>query len=93
MIILDGNYGEGGGALVRTALALSALTGQEFKVTNIRAGRADSGLKPQHLTAIKTLKEFCHAEINNIDIGSTELHFKPGKIKKGIYDIDIGTAG
>jgi len=93
MIIIDGNYGEGGGALVRTALALSALTGQEFKVTNIRAGRADSGLKPQHLTAIKTLKEFCHAEINNIDIGSTELHFKPGKIKKGIYDIDIGTAG
>jgi RNA 3'-phosphate cyclase len=93
MIILDGNYGEGGGALVRTALALSALTGQEFKVTNIRAGRADSGLKAQHLTAIKTLKEFCHAETNNIEIGSTELHFKPGKIKKGIYDIDIGTAG
>lgn len=93
MIILDGNYGEAGGALVRVALALSALTSQEFKVTNIRAGRTDSGLKPQHLTAIKTLKEFCHAETNNIDIGSTELHFKPGKIKKGIYDIDIGTAG
>ncbi len=93
MIILDGNYGEGGGALVRTALALSALTEQEFKVTNIRAGRTDAGLKPQHLTAIKTLKEFCHAETNSIDIGSTELHFKPGKIKKGVYDIDIGTAG
>lgn len=93
MIILDGNYGEGGGALVRTALALSALTGQEFKVTNIRAGRTDSGLKAQHLTAIKTLKELCHAETNNIEMGSTELHFKPGKIKKGIYDIDIGTAG
>ncbi|HLD40008.1 MAG TPA: RNA 3'-terminal phosphate cyclase [Candidatus Nanoarchaeia archaeon] len=93
MIILDGNYGEGGGALVRTALALSALTGQEFKVTNIRAGRADSGLKAQHLTAIKALKELCHAETNNIDLGSIELHFKPGKIKKGIYDLDIGTAG
>jgi len=93
MIILDGSYAEGGGALVRTALALSALTGQEFKVTNIRAGRTDSGLKAQHLTAIKTLKELCHAETNNIEMGSTELHFKPGKIKKGIYDIDIGTAG
>ncbi len=93
MIILDGSYGEGGGALTRTALALSALTNQEFKVTNIRAGRKDSGLKAQHLTAIKTLKEFCRAETSNIDIGSTELHFKPGKIKKGIYDIDIGTAG
>ncbi len=93
MIILDGNYGEGGGALVRTALALAALTGQEFKVTNIRAGRSESGLKAQHLTAIKTLKELCHAETNKIDLGSIELHFKPGKIKKGIYDIDIGTAG
>ena len=93
MIILDGNYGEAGGALVRVALALSALTGQEFKVTNIRAGRSDSGLKAQHLTAIKALKELCHAETNNVEMGSTELHFKPGKIKKGIYDIDIGTAG
>ena len=93
MIILDGNYGEAGGALVRVALALSALTGQEFKVTNIRAGRSEGGLKAQHVTAIKTLTELCHAETNNIDIGSTELHFKPGKIKKGIYDIDIGTAG
>ncbi len=93
IIELDGNYGEAGGALVRVALALSALTGQEFKVTNIRAGRSDSGLKAQHLTAIKALKELCHAETNNIDLGSTELHFKPGKIKKGIYDLDIGTAG
>jgi len=93
MIILDGNYGEGGGALVRTALALSALTGQEFKVSNIRAGRTDGGLKAQHLTAIKTLKELCHAETNNVELGSTELHFKPAKIKKGIYEIDIGTAG
>lgn len=93
MIILEGNYGEGGGALVRTGLALSALTGQEFKVTNIRAGRSDSGLKAQHLTAIKVLKELCNAETNKIDLGSTELHFKPGKIKKGVYDIDIGTAG
>lgn len=93
MIELDGSYGEGGGALTRTALALSALTGQEFKVTNIRAGRTDAGLKAQHLTAIKALKEFCKAETNEVEIGSTELYFKPGKITKGIYDIDIGTAG
>ncbi len=93
MIILDGSYGEGGGALTRTALALSALTGQEFKVTNIRAGRTDAGLKAQHLTAIKALKELCKAETNEVEIGSTELYFKPGKITKGIYDIDIGTAG
>lgn len=93
MIELDGNYGEGGGALVRVALALSTLMGKEFKVTNIRAGREQGGLKAQHLTAIKALKEITGAETNEIDLGSTELYFKPGKFKRGMYEIDIGTAG
>ena len=93
MITLDGSYGEGGGALVRTALALSALTGQEFTVTNIRKTRPEPGLKAQHLEAINALKQICHAETNDIELGSTELWFKPGKIKKGRYSIDIGTAG
>ena len=50
-------------------------------------------MKAQHLTAIKALKELCRAETNDVQMGSTELWFKPGKIKKGIYDADIGTAG
>lgn len=93
MIELDGSYGEGGGALVRTALALSTLTGKEFKVRNIRAGRKDSGLKAQHLQAINALKKICDAKTNEIELGSTELHFKPGTIKGGNYTINIGTAG
>lgn len=93
MIQLDGSLGEGGGALVRVALALSALTGKEFKVTKIRANRPEPGLKAQHLEAIKALKQICQAETNEIKIGTTELYFKPRKIKKGIYEIDIGTAG
>lgn len=93
MITLDGSYGEGGGALVRTALALSTLTGQEFTVTNIRSGREQPGLKAQHLTAITALQEICQAETNAITIGSSELWFKPGKIRSGTYPIDIGTAG
>ncbi|MDP3990317.1 MAG: RNA 3'-terminal phosphate cyclase [archaeon] len=93
MIILDGSHLEGGGALVRTALALSTLTGKEFQVTNIRAGRPNPGLKAQHLTAINLLKKMSNAETNEISLGTTELHFKPGKIKRGIYECDIGTAG
>lgn len=93
MIKLNGSYEEGGGALVRTALAFSVLTGKEFKVDKIRSRRPNPGLKPQHLTAIKALTEICNAETSKIELGSTELWFKPGKIKRGIYEIDIGTAG
>ncbi|MBI4151468.1 RNA 3'-terminal phosphate cyclase [Candidatus Woesearchaeota archaeon] len=93
MIILDGSQGEGGGALVRVALALSTFTGQEFKVTNIRAGREQSGLKAQHLAAIQALRKICAAETNEVQLGSLDLWYKPGKIKAGKYTFDIGTAG
>lgn len=93
MIQLNGSHLEGGGSLTRVALALSALTGQEFSVSNIRAGREQGGLKAQHLHAIKALKKICNAETNEIEIGSTELQFKPGKLKGGVFEIDIGTAG
>jgi len=93
MIELDGNYGEGGGALIRTALALSALTGQGFMVNNIRAGRDKPGLKAQHLAAIKVLQEICQAKISEVKIGSMEMWFEPEEVKRGIYNIEIGTAG
>ena len=93
MIELDGSYGEGGGALIRTALALSTLTGKPFKVTNIRAGRPTPGLKAQHMHAVKALTEICGATTNQIEVGATELEFIPHNIKRGIYNIDIGTAG
>ncbi|MBI2669430.1 RNA 3'-terminal phosphate cyclase [Candidatus Woesearchaeota archaeon] len=93
MITLDGSSGEGGGALVRVALALSTFTGKEFSVANIRSGRKEPGLKAQHLTAIKALQKICSARTNEVKLGSTELKFTPGKIKAGRYEFDIGTAG
>ena len=93
MIYIDGSHGEGGGQIIRTALALSALTGQQFKITNIRKGRQSPGLKHQHLTAVTAVSDICNAEVMGAEVGSTELTFIPGTILPGKYRWDIGTAG
>lgn len=93
MIEIDGSYGEGGGQLVRTAVALSAVTGKEIKVTNIRKNRPNPGLKQQHLKALETAAKICRARVSGLSPGSSELFFAPVEIKGGKYGIDIGTAG
>jgi RNA 3'-terminal phosphate cyclase (ATP) len=93
MLEIDGSYGEGGGQLVRTAVALSAVTGKDIRVTNIRKKRPNPGLKQQHLKALETAARICEARISGLFPGSTELSFAPVEIRGGKYDIDIGTAG
>lgn len=93
MIRIDGDYGEGGGQIVRTALALSTITGKPFKITNIRKGRKVAGLKAQHLHCIRVLKELCDAKTNEINVGSEYLEYTPAKIKGRTILVDIGTAG
>ena len=56
MIDIDGSRGEGGGQVLRTSLALAAITGQAVRLTNIRAGRRNPGLAPQHLTAVRAYR-------------------------------------
>ncbi len=90
---LDGSYGEGGGQILRTAVALSAVTGQPVEIDNIRRARPKPGLAAQHVKAVESLASICEAEVAGCELHSTSLIFKPGKIKGGAYDIDIGTAG
>lgn len=93
MIELDGNFQEGGGALLRVALAAATITNKPFKIINIRAGRSKPGLKAQHLNTIKSLQEISEAKSGEAELGTTELWFQPGEVKSGNYTIDIGTAG
>lgn len=92
-IELDGSAGEGGGQILRTALALSAVSGRAFRIRHIRAGREKPGLKRQHLAAVRAVAEICGARMEGAELGSMELAFVPGKPRGGRYRFDIGSAG
>ena len=93
MIEIDGSYGEGGGQILRTTLALSTLLLKPVRIFNIRARRSNPGLQAQHLTGVKALAELCNAELQGAFKGSKELIFKPRERRCGKFRFDIGTAG
>jgi RNA 3'-terminal phosphate cyclase (ATP) len=97
MLVLDGSYGEGGGQILRTALALAAYTGVPVRVESIRAGRPKPGLRPQHLTAVQAVARVSQAEVTGASLGSQALSFKPRTPQGGQYRFDVaettGSAG
>jgi RNA 3'-terminal phosphate cyclase (ATP) len=90
MIVLDGSYGEGGGQVLRTSLALSALTGQPLRIERIRAGRRKPGLRPQHLTGMRAVAKLCDATVEGARLNSQEIAFAPqSPVKAGTYTFDV----
>jgi RNA 3'-terminal phosphate cyclase (ATP) len=90
---LDGSFGEGGGQILRTNLALALLTGKAFHLRNIRAGRTKPGLQPQHLMSVRAAAAVGRAEVRGASLHSSDLVFEPGEVVAGTYDFPIGTAG
>jgi len=93
MIVIDGAAGEGGGQVLRTSLALAMITGQPFRIENIRAGRPRPGLMRQHLTAVMAAAEICGGTTIGAEPKSTTLEFVPSCIRGGDFRFTIGTAG
>ncbi len=93
MLTIDGSFGEGGGQIVRSSLALSLVTGKPFVIENIRAGRRKPGLMRQHLTAVQAATDIGQAEVEGGSIGSRRLVFRPGEVAPGDYHFRVGTAG
>src|SRR5258708_32834472 len=93
MIDLDGSFGEGGGQILRTSLALSLLTGQAFHLRNVRAGRSKPGLQPQHLMSVRAAGTIGQAQTRGASRGSSDLVFEPGSVRAGTYRFAVGPAG
>jgi RNA 3'-terminal phosphate cyclase (ATP) len=93
MLTIDGSYGEGGGQILRTALALSAVLNRPVLIEKIRAGRRNPGLQAQHLAGVMALGEISRAQVEGAAVGSTSLRFVPARIAHGAYRWDVGTAG
>ena len=93
MITIDGSTGEGGGQILRSSLALSAITGKSVHIHHIRAGRTKPGLQNQHLKAIQATAAISQAQVEGAEMSSQEIEFIPGSLSAGRYHFDIGTAG
>lgn len=93
MITIDGSFGEGGGQVLRTSLALAAITGQSLHLYNIRARRPRPGLQPQHLTAVRAVAAVCGARLEGDALNSQSLHFSPQhEPQAGNYVFDVTEA-
>ncbi|AHG03552.1 RNA 3'-phosphate cyclase [Halobacterium sp. DL1] len=100
MNLLEGS--SGGGQLVRTALSLSAVTGEPFRMRHVRRARANPGLQAQHCAAIETVAAVCNAETDGVEVGSESFTFEPDAIEAeddeelvfgGSTSVEVGTAG
>ncbi|KAF3354734.1 Aldehyde dehydrogenase, cytosolic 1 [Verticillium dahliae VDG1] len=72
-IQLDGRTGEGGGQILRVAVALAAVTSQPVTVSEIRGNR----LKSQHATSIQYLAAATAATTTSLAVGARCLTFSP----------------
>jgi RNA 3'-terminal phosphate cyclase (ATP) len=92
-LTIDGSFGEGGGQILRSSLALSIVTGRPFVIENIRARRSKPGLMRQHLAAVTTAAKVGQAEVEGAVVGSPRLGFRPTRVQPGDYHFDVGSAG
>lgn len=90
MIEIDG--ADGGGQVLRTALALSALTGEAFELTNARGDRPEPGLRPQHVAAVELVANCCDADVEGAAEGAETVRFEPGPLSGGRVESAVGIA-
>ncbi|WP_225334954.1 RNA 3'-terminal phosphate cyclase [Halomicrobium urmianum] len=91
MIEIDGS--DGGGQLLRSAVAMAAVTGRSVRVEDVRGDRPDPGIKHQHRAAVAAVAACCDADVEGYELDSEVLSFDPGPVTGGDVAVEIPTAG
>ena len=89
-LALDASHGEGGGQVLRTALALAVALGRPVTLERIRLRRPRPGLQPQHLTVVRALATISAARVEGDRLASTALSFVPWRLGHGDWRFDVG---
>jgi RNA 3'-terminal phosphate cyclase (ATP) len=92
-VTIDGSEGEGGGQVLRSALALSMATERPFEIHRIRENRKRPGLLRQHLTCVSAASAISNASVRGAALGSRTLRFAPSRTRSGGHAFSIGSAG
>ncbi len=92
LVSIDGSVMEGGGQILRTASALSVMSGRPLRISNIRSGRPQPGLRTQHLRGLQATASMCGARLEGDKLGSMQIWFYPSKLQDEEINIYLDTA-
>ncbi len=93
-ITLNGSHGEGGGALFKAALAMSALTLKPLTIHSIRGATRKPGMTAEDFAFLSALSTACNARLEADEIGSNRLSFVPQRLPQAVhFDFDITRIG
>jgi RNA 3'-terminal phosphate cyclase (ATP) len=75
-------------------MTLATIFQKQVRISKIRAGRRQPGLRPQHLQAVLLASELCGGVVRGASVGSTEIEYAPGnKLEPFKQTVDVGSAG
>ncbi len=78
--------------MLRTAAGLAAATQVPVEITDIRQGRRNPGLRPQHVAALQAVAQACHGELEGATVGAKTVRLTPGQGQGGTVRAETETA-